>query len=260
MNRDTQFLLMLAFLVFTSGCSGLIPGDNPATDSPTPLDARSFDEAVDSHYGSLRESGRFKLRWVRSVTFPEQAVNRTPQSTEVVVDFGSDRYLLGPDLESQNGIYYSGLRYQEGTTNWQRRELDNGSRIYRRVPPEDPFSVRNYTLARIRSMENFAKQFPLERNGTAVFQGQRVTRYTTDALGPAGRCLLESRYVIENVSSVKVVALVDNRGIIRKFECKLAGETITGERFTERRLWTITGIGVVEIKRPRPLVNETSVG
>lgn len=178
----------------------------------------------------------------------------------MVADFESDRYLMGPASEEHNLIYQDGAAYQSGSTTWQRIELDNGSMAYYRLPSDDPFSVRKSILHEIRAMENFSKQFPLVRNGTAVYQGRTVARYTTDTAGQAERCLFESQYVIANVTSVEVVALVDNRGIIRKFECQLSGETITGERFTERRLWTISGIGIVEIREPNPLVNETRDG
>lgn len=258
--RDTILAITLAVLMVLSGCSGVIPGDGQTPDSPTPFAHRSYDEAVDNHSAALRETGQFKLRWVRSVTFPERVVNRSPVSNELVADFESDRYLMGPASEEDNLIYQDGAAYQSGSTTWQRIELDNGSMAYYRLPSDDPFSVRKSILHEIWTMENFSKQFPVERNGTAVFQGRTVARYTTDKVGQAERCLFDSRYVIANVTSIEVVALIDNRGIIRKFECQLSGETTTGERFTERRLWTITGIGIVEIREPDPLVNETRGG
>jgi hypothetical protein len=260
MLSEARLAVLLATLLLMSGCAGLLPTDGSAAEGPTPSGTRSYDEAVDGHSESLLGSGRFKLRWVRGVQFTGQVINRTPQVTEVVVDFNAERYLLGRELAGQNGIYQSGLRFQEGTTNWQLRELDNGSTVYRRMPPEYPFSIRNYTLARIRAMENFTTQFPLERNGTTVFQGQPVTRYTAEELGSADRCLFESRYVIQNVTAIEVVALVDEQGVIRQFDCTLSGDTITGESFREHRRWTITGIGVVEVRQPDPLVNETPAG
>lgn len=260
MARDTILAIALAILTVLSGCSGLIPGDGQAPDSPTPFAPRSYDEAVDNHSAALRESGQFKLRWEVTIEFPDRAVNRSPVSSEMVADFDSDQYLMGSALEEHNLIYQDGAAYQSGSITWQRIELDNGSLVYYRLPSDDSFSVRKSILHEIWAMENVSKQFPLERNGTAVFQGRTVARYTTDKVGQAERCLFESGYVIANVTSVEVVAFVDNRGILRKFECQLSGETTTGERFTERRLWTITGIGIVEIREPEPLVNETRSG
>lgn len=260
MVRESTIAIALAILLSLGGCSGLFPESEPTEESPTPVVSGPYDEAVTDHSESLRDAGQFKLGWVRSVTFPERVVNRSPVSNEMVADFETDRYLMGQDLEGHNGIYQDGAAYQEGTTTWQRRQLDNGSAVYRRVPPDSGFSVRQSIRREIWAMENHSKKFPLEPNGTAVFQGQRVTRYTADELGSAERCLIDSRYVIEDVTSVEVVALVDENGIIRKFECTLSGETITGEQFTERRLWTIIGIGAVEISEPAPLVNETRSG
>lgn len=260
MAGTNHTVTLLAILVVLSGCSGLIPGDGPTEESPTPFAPRSYYDAVESHSATLRESGQLKLRWVRSVTFPDRVVNQSPVSNEMVADFEADQYLMGEGLEAHNGIYQDGAAYQSGSTTWQRRHFDNGSTVYRRVPPDSEFSVRKFILHEIWAMENHSKKFPLERNGTAVFQGQRVTRYTADELGSGERCLFSTPYVIEDVTSVEVVALVDKRGIIRTFECTLSGETNTGERFTERRRWTITGIGVVGIWEPDPLVNETRDG
>lgn len=260
MARVNQIACLLAVLVTLSGCSGLIPGDGQAQDSPTPFGPRSYDAAVDGHAGALRESGQFKLQRVRRVTYPDRAVNGTPFSNEMVADFESDQYLIGQALEGHNGVYRDGAAYQAGTTTWQRRQLDNDSTVYRRLPPDSAFSVRMFIIRELWAMENFSKEFPFERNGTAIFQGQPVTRYTAGALGSAESCLHPTPYVIENVRSVNVVALVDERGIIRQFECALSGETITGERFEERLLWRVTGIGTVEIREPHPLVNETRGG
>lgn len=260
MAEDFYISIILTFLLVLSGCSGLLPGGGPVTDSPASLAPRSYDEAVDNHSKSLRDAGQFKLRWVQSVKYPDRVTNRSPIPTEMVADFESDQYLMGEELEGHNGIYQDGAAYQAGNTNWRRRQLDNGTTVYRQMPPDSEFSVRKFILPEIWAMENHSKQFPFERNGTAIFQGQRVTRYTADKLGSAESCLPASQRVIENVTSVKVVALVDERRIIRKFDCTLSGETITGERFTERWLWTVTGIGVVEIREPEPLVNATRGG
>lgn len=260
MSQGVRIAITLTILVVLSGCSGLVPGDGSAAGSPTPTGSQSYEQVVENHSESLRDAGQFKVRWVRSVQFPDRVVNGSPGSNEVVVDLGSEQYLVGEDLEGHNGIYQSGSLYQNGPTTWQRTELENGSTVYRRVSPDNPFSARNLTRQEIWALENRSKQFPLERNGTAIFQGQRVTRYTADELGTAERCLFISGYVIEHVTSVDVVALVDNRGIIRKFQCELSGETNLGERFTERRLWTVTGIGTVEIRAPSPLVNGTRGG
>lgn len=260
MARETTIAIALAILLSLGGCSGLLPDSGPPEEPTTPFGPESYDLAVANHAESLRDAGQFKLRSERSVTFPDRVVNRSPGATEMVADFDADQYLMGQELEGHNGVYQDGAAYQNGTTTWTRRQLDNGSMVYRRVPPDSGFSVQKFILPEIWAMENHSKKFPLERNGTAIFQGRRVTRYTADELGSAERCLFDSRYVIENVTSVEVVALVDNRGIIRKFECTLSGETNIGERFTERRLWTITMIGVVEIREPAPLVNETRGG
>lgn len=260
MARDVQIAITLAILLSLGGCSGIIPGDGPTSDPSSPSAPRSYEEAVENHSVALREAGQFKVRWERSEEFPERVVNSSPYSSEMVADFESDQYLTGEDLEGHNGVYQSGAGYQSGSTTWRRAELNNGSTIYRQVPVDGRFTPRNRTLQQLRFMEHFSQQFSLERNGTAIFQGQQVIRYTADELGSNDHCLLQSTRIVENVTSVTVVALVDDRGIIRKLECRLVGETNLGEPIEQRMTWTITMVGVVEIREPGPLVNETSSG
>lgn len=258
MVRDSVLAIALAVLLSLGGCSGLLPGSEPDEGSPTPFGPRSYDRAVENHTEAVVEAGQFKLRWVRTKEFPNRVVNSPPFTEEYVADVGSQQYLVGSEIEGHNGVYQSGSWYQSGSTTWARMELENGSLVYRRIPSNNSFTARKYTMSQVRSMETFSKQFPLERNGTAIFQGQRVTRYTTDELGPVGRCLQPSPHVVDNVSSAFVAALVDRRGIIRKFECRLSGETVTEERYNERVVMTVTEIGTVEIREPSPLTNQTA--
>lgn len=260
MVRDAILAIALAILVSLGGCSGLLPGSGTSEESPTSLAPRSYEQAVDNHTEAVVEAGQFKLRWERSERFPDRVVNRSPFTTEFVADFESQQFLVGSKLEGHNGVYQSGARYQSGNTTWARSEFDNGTTVYRQIPAAGQFTPRNRTLQVIRVMEVYSKQFPLERNGTAIFQGQRVIRYTADELGSNEHCLLQSGKIIENVSSVTIVALVDDQGIIRKFECRLAGETNLGERIRQQITWTVTMVGVVEIGEPSQLVNETDGG
>jgi hypothetical protein len=257
MARETILAIALAMLVSLGGCSGLFPNSGPDEASPTPFGPRSYDQAVENHTGALLEAGQFKLRWVRTTEYPNRTGNSPPITEEFVADIESQQFLVGDELDGHNGVYQSGAWYQSASTMWERVELDNGSLVYRRLPPDAPLTARNYTMSQVRSMAAYSKQFPLERNGTAIFQGQRVTRYTTDDLGPAERCLRISSEVIETVTSASVVALVDRRGIIRKFECRLSGETVTDEAYNERVVMTVTGVGTVEIREPSPLTNQT---
>lgn len=260
MAENVALPFTLAFLVVLSGCSGLIPTGDSTVESATPAAPRSYDEAVENHTETLRDIGRFKLRVNRSETFLDRVVNAPPVTQEYVADTESNRYLVGEELDGHNGVYQSGPWYQAGNTSWERIEFDNGSTIYRRQPSDRPDTPRKLTLSEIRAMEEFSKQFPMERNGTAIFQGQRVTRYTADELGSTDRCIPGLGPDVENVTSVSVVALVDDRGIIRKFKCRITGETITGERGQRRGVWTITLVGIVEIRAPEGVPSESTEG
>lgn len=252
--------VMLALLVVLSGCSGLVPTGESPDGSPTPTVPRSYDKAVENHTETLEEIGRFKVRLNQSETFPDRVVNAPPFTREFVADIESDQYLAGDVLDGHNGVYQSGPWYQSGNTTWVRNEFDNGSTVYRQEPSDSQVTPRNRTLSVARSMETFSKQFSLERNGTAIFQGQRVTRYTADDLGSSEGWIPGSGSDVENVTSVTAVALVDDRGIIRKFEYRITGETITGERIQRRGVWTVTLVGVVEIRAPEGVPSETAEG
>lgn len=260
MAENVAVTITLAFLVALSGCSGLIPNGESADGSPTPDAPRSYDKAVENHTGILRDIGRFKLRLNRSATYPDRVVNAPPFIREFVADIESNRYLVGDELEGHNGVYQSGPWYQSGDTSWRRIGFDNGSTVYRQEPSDSEVTPRNRTLSEVRAMEAFSKRFPLERNGTTIFQGQRVTQYKVDELGSNDRCVLGPGPDVENVTSVTAVALVDDRGIIRMFECRLTGETITGERIHQRGVWTVTLIDVVEIRAPKQVPSETAEG
>lgn len=260
MAKNVAFTFTLAFLVALSGCSGLIPIGNSPDGSPTPAAQRSYDNAVENHTETLQEIGRFKIQVNRSETFPDRVVNAPPFTQEFVADTESNRYLVGEELDGHNGVYQSGPWYQAGNTSWERIEFDNGSTIYRRHPSDRPDTPRKLTLSEVRAMEAFSTQFPFERNGTAIFQGQRVARYTAGELGSSDGCIPGSGPDVKNVSSVTVVALVDDRGIIRKLECRITGETSTGERVKRRGVWTVTLVGVVEIRAPEGVPSETAAG
>lgn len=260
MTENVAVTIALAFLVALSGCSGLVPNGESPDGSPTPAAPVSYDKAVENHTETLHDIGRFKLRLNWSETYPDRVVNAPPFTREFVADIESARYLVGDELEGHNGVYQSGPWYQSGNTSWERIEFDNGSTVYRRLPSDSEVTPRNRTLGEVRVMEELSKQFPLERNGTAIFQGQRVTRYTADELGSSEGCIPGPGPDVENVTSVSVVALVDDRGIIRKFECRITGETITGERIQRRGVWTVTQVGVVEIRAPEQVPSETADG
>lgn len=260
MAENVVLAFTLALLVALSGCSGLVPTGESPDGSPTPTTPQSYDTAVENHTETLKDIGRFKLRSNLSVTYPDRVVNAQPFTREFVADIESNQYLVGDELEGHNGVYQSGPWYQSGNTTWVRNEFDNGSTVYRQEPSDRQVTPLNRTLSEVRAMEVVSKLVPFERNGTAIFQGQRVARYTADDLGSSKGWISGSGPDVEIVTSVTAVALVDDRGIIRKFEYRITGETITGERIQRRGVWTVTLVGVVEIRAPEGVPSETAEG
>lgn len=259
MARNPISTLFLVLILVTAGCSGLFPSDD--TGSPSSTAPLSYEEAVRNHHDALRAAGQFKIREVTTKDFDDERFERVPLSREVVADLESDQYWFGAELEGHNGVYSDGPVFQSGSLVYQRNERDNGSVVYRRVQPEDPFRVSNLTFDHILIIERISLQFPLNRNGTAIFQGQDMTRYTADEMGSAQSCVPSVvRERVETITDVRVVALVDDAGIVRKFECTMTGELFDGEQYTGRRVLTITGVGNVVVRPPQRLVNRTPSG
>lgn len=259
MSRNAGPTIGLALLLVTAGCAGLFPGaDGTATPTPGPPDA--YDAAVQNHSEALRSAGQFKLRERIAQEFGEGGIVRPPVTRAVVADLEADQYWMAAELEPVDGVYLDGSLYQSGDAVYRRIERDDAPPVFRRVPPADTAGPRNLSLDSIRIIRAFTRQFPLEPNGTAVFRGERMTRFSADEFGRIDRCipwLIES---VGSVSDVQVTVLVDDRGIIRKFDCRLDGELVSGDPYTERMVWTITGLDAVEVRAPDRLVNETPAG
>jgi len=288
-TRSRLAALCLALLAVTAGCSGPLFGSDgagrdpygvpetttaetttarPTTTTPTtttrttPPASLSFLTAVENHSAALRAAGQFVVRYTvrRGVGDPDGSPGIV-QDQRIAADVAADRYWVVVPPGLANGTYDAGLVYQNGTAIYERDELPNGTVVYRRVPEDRERSptVRGLALDWVYNPPNASVRFPFERNGTATFVGEEMARFTADAPADFG-CVVagSSPGGLRNVTTFRATALVDDRGILRRFECVLAGYRHTDHHAVERVTWSITGVGTATVRPPDRLVNGTA--
>ena len=200
---------------------------------------------------TLESTGQFVFRGFKHVFRGESGGDRLPTVRTVAADTRDDRYWSGRELEAVNGVYDRGCRYQAGTTVYERVDGGNGSVRYRPVN-ETSLTPRETTAWAVRNLSEWAMQYPLERNGTSTKQGAEFTRYTAASAPaetgrwPDGQPAPELR----RTDTTQVTTLVDRRGVVRQSECVYSGVLNTGDRYTERTVWTIDEVGTAAVRPP----------
>lgn len=227
-------------------------GTPTTTDPSTPLPSQAFQRAIENHSEALLAAGNFTLRreqvlarWSRNATPPSDATE--PRVLVVAADLDADRYRLwaGPEPNESDGDALFEWRYQNGTGVYVPRESPDGDREYVAVGERDGPVPRTVALGMGRGIGNATLRVPLEANGTTTFRGVPVTRYVATERGA-----LSGRTSIRNVTAFRATVLVDDRGVIRKFEYVLRGVLYTDRHYLERFSLTITGVGNTTVRPP----------
>lgn len=285
MRWNVLAALGLALLATTAGCSAPLLGDGtstrteyevpettatteeptePPTETTTPPTASpAFRSAVATHDSALRAAGEFELvksNWEYRGARPDE---RPPNRT-VAADLARGRYWSGGSGEPDAGASTAGSVYQNGTAVYNRVELDNGTIAYRLVPEdrERPPTPRMEAVGWLRSVPNRSVLIPFERNGTVTLDGEELVRFTATEPGPIG-CLggggtpAYGTYPgeLRNLTRFHATALVDDRGIVRRYECVMTGILYTGDRYTVRTAWSVTAVGTTTYRAPERTVN-----
>lgn len=266
--------LGLAVIVVAAGCSGLVPvpGDPTPTSRPlydvpetTAQTAKTWDSsnspaspaflaATANHTSALNTIGGFVIR-ERLYT----NTNQSPFRQSFAANLSADRYWWGIPSAPDDGVYDEGAFYQTGSMVYGRQESSNATPRYRRVSPPPALTPRKFTLQLVHTVPNASVFFPFERNGTATFDGEEMARFTASEpslFGCSGMTGGPDR--LQNVTGFRATALVDDRGIIRRFECILEGYRYTGEFHSERLVRTITEVGTATISPPEGLATDLS--
>lgn len=210
----------------------------------------AFQRAVRNHSRTLESTGQFVFREFKHVFRGESDGDRLPTVRTVAADTRDDRYWSGRELEAANGVYDRGRRYQAGATVYERVDGGNGSVQYRPAN-ETGLTPRETVTWAVRNLSEWTTQYPLERNGTTTEQGVEFTRYAAASV-PAGiGCWPDGRPTPElrRTDTTQATALVDSQGVVRQFEC-VSGVLNTGNRYTERIVWTIDEVGTATVRPP----------
>jgi len=266
--------LGIVVLVVTAGCFGLFPGpEDPTTtttpsrtpyDVPesttgstervTPLASPAFRDATGNHTAALRDAGRFVVR-ERTLIGSES----NPHERSFAVDLDAGRYWWNPPPDPAAGVYDEGDLYQNDTGVYERIHRDDGTVRYRQISNVSGQTPRNFSIQLARNTREIGVLFPFVRNGTATFEGEEMARFTATEPSEFG-CTAVTTYVegLQNVTAFLAVALVDDRGIVRKFECRIEGHLYTGDRHSVRVERTISEVGTASVRPPDLAPNETA--
>lgn len=282
MVRRPFVAILIALLVLTAGCSGLFPGGDETTREPTrepyavpetrqpptsttattvtPRASANFREAVRNHSDALRSAGQFVMRerLYRKTQYLGQGgdvfTSRVNQS--FAADLAADRYWFGLASTPADGVYDSGAAYQNETGVYQRVTDTDGTVRYRRVPGREP-TPREWAQDRLNYLPNVTVLLPFERDGSVTVDGEEMARYTASEPPYFDSCPLWPSIDFRNVTAFRATAVVDDRGVVRRFECVVSGYVSADTRVTIRVDWTVTEVGTATVRPPDRSANAT---
>jgi len=269
--------VVVAVLLVTAGCGGLAPDDSEwgvASDrgtydvpertadalQQTPTRAGpEFRRTTENHSVVVSSAEQFLFTDFRHVYRGESGADRPPVARTVAADLGADRYWITDGIEPDEDVYDRGRRYQSGSTVYRRIQGTNGTLSYRRVN-DTGTAPRDVAVWAVRSLPDQVARYGLERNGTVTVRGTDLAKFTASEVPPELGCLPNDQPspALRTVRTTRVVALVDGQGVIRRFECVYSGVLHTGDRYTERVIWTINRIGTTTVRPPAEGANVSS--
>jgi hypothetical protein len=270
-SRRPIAVACVALLTVAAGCGGVLGGDGTATRepydvAPTPTPAATetreppqasaaFREAVANHARALRAAGNVTVSRTETVGFVRVGGGEAPdtQSFRARADFDAGRYTLGSE-SLHEGDRFAVLFYQNATGAYHRARLDPGGafRTYT-VGPGTVTPLRSVTET-VEFVGNRSVEFGFERNGTATVDGEEMARFTADDPGP-----FRGRFVdVEAVGDFEATALVDDRGIVRRFSYVLQGELDAEGLYVETLAVEFDGVGTTTVPTLDGVANATA--
>jgi len=272
MGRRSLILLGIVGLVVTAGCAGFL-GDDSGTETTTPQPtdetteraADSTDEttaaettdsaetgsdgsvaeAVADHQRQLESSGSFTTTLVQNRTADDDTAN---VSVEIRSDLQADEYVmqttgivLDRDLQLD--------RYTAGDTTFERVALGSRERTRKDTEPYDG-NVEPVDVGRAMGGKDLVGkmgEYDLENEGTVTHRGEEMTRYTADDPDAWGGPLPDGA---DEIDSLEMRILVDDRGIVRMIEYRVSGTSTSGGTFYEYFHLEITDVGSTTVDEP----------
>jgi hypothetical protein len=219
--------------------------ENATTATPDP--PAELRDALDRQAAAVRELESYTLERDRVVTVDDRVGTFTNRTFRVNWSSGT-RLERTRRLRTGETNASSVAVYRDGGTFLERRVSPEGGTVYRDPEGRDPVEIAPLVL---RSVARDLSDVGLERNGTATFDGETVTRYTAFGVGNAPP---EESDVVDYRATV----LVDD-GLVRVVSIRLVQDD-EGPRTVTRFRTTLTGIGTTTVERPEwvgPATNRT---
>lgn len=205
---------------------------------------------MSNHTRTLRESGQFVVR--ESIAERRGDRDRRYVNQSFAADVRAGRFWFGVPADPDGGVYDSGGIYQNETAVCRPTRSADATAQYRCSShpqgPEPREFVRNW----VRRVPDFTVLFPFERNGTVTVDGEAMARYTASeppyfgcdpVVGP-------DLARVDEVTRFRATAIVDDRGVVRRFDCVLRAAVADGGRHSESYAWTITEVGTATVRPP----------
>jgi hypothetical protein len=256
MSHRVAAALGVAALLATAGCAGGLGGDDGArtpydvpsatpttADGPGPA-ARAPPELLallDDQAGRLRSVGSYTLRLDRTVR-ADGRVTRFRDET-FRVDAGARRGLYSLRfLRGERGgnatvsVYRRGGTVLTNLTATGPGTGEAGSLPLDRTPA-------NESVAAFAARSRAIRRVAVARNGTAVFDGERLARYT--AAGPDSVAGWTG-----DLDGYRLTVLVDDRGLVRRVVERRMRVTDGGTRFVVVERLSLTAIGTTTVTTP----------
>jgi hypothetical protein len=256
MVRTALAVACVALLTVTAGCGGLFGADGTTTRDPfgvgpTPTAtatatpgpgagaSAAFRRAVANHTEALRAAGNFTIRRTLRSGRVIDGVEPERIGTLGRIDLDAERYAFGRVGTGTDGATVES--YQNATA-WYRK-VDGRWRNFSEGLGGGEATPRRIALQRMAAPPNRSARFPLERNGTATFDGEEMARYTATDPGA-----FRGRFVdVRTVTSFHATVLVDDRGIVRRFSYGIRGRTVANATVVENETVTVTDVGNTDV-------------
>jgi hypothetical protein len=259
MRRRAVAAVAVGLLTLTAGCGGVLSGDGgvrtPYDVSPTPTPtptvapgatvSRSLAVTLSEQESRLRTAGGYTLRLNQTDAGSNGTLTNTYR-VERADERGSIRVVVD-DPDEPNASMRVVFRGDAAFV--ARRTAADGDGRVRNVTG----SIRTPTNVSVDVFGAVATDLlrsGLERNGTAVFDGEEMARYT--ASGPT-----EAPPSAMDPTEFRATLLVDD-GFVRVYEWRTVRRTDDDERLTFRGRLELTAVGDTAVDTPAWVANATT--
>jgi hypothetical protein len=264
MSRPALAVVGVVLVVATAGCGAVRPGADAARD-PYAVPATGTTTATATATGTttatgtvlapddlagrlrsqadlLRSAGSYTLQFDRAVSVDGDLGNFRNETYRVDGRERAGTYFLRFLRGQRTGLSTVSVYRGDGVFRIKRTPpLGDDARFASLVDPEK--SPENRSVSVLRREAEDLRGVALEPNGTAVFEGEEMQRYTAEGVGSVSA-------PAENYSDYRVVVLVDGRGLVRMVDERLVRTSEGGVRYVTQVRLAVTGVGSTTVPPP----------